>query len=119
MNLAASTDSHRLAHWVHWSLLAGVILSGLLLLVGLGLTPAQGRQVPQGPPPAFGDVVRDAFGGDGAAITRLGLILLMATPVARVIVLIVGWVAEREFRFALVALAVLGLLSLGVLLGVQ
>jgi hypothetical protein len=96
-----------------------VFFSGLLLLVGLALTPAQGRQMPEGPPPAFRDVIRNIQAGDGAAVTRLGLILLMATPVARVIVLMVGWLAEREYRFALVALAVLGLLSVGVLLGVQ
>lgn len=116
MNLPANSESHRLAHWVHWNLLAGVALSGLLLIAGLTLSSARGRQMPQEPPPPLRHVVADALAGDGVAFMRLGLIVLMLTPVIRVVVLMLGWALARDYRFALVALAVLGLLSLGVLL---
>lgn len=116
MNLPANTESHRLAHWVHWNLLVGVALSGLLLITGLMLSSARGRQIPQGPPPPLRHVIGEAIRGNGVAFMRLGLIVLMLTPVVRVVVLMLGWALARDYRFALVALMVLGLLSLGVLL---
>ena len=48
----------------------------------------------------------------------LGLLALMATPMLRVAVLALGWGLAGERRFAAVALAVLGLLGVGIALGV-
>ena len=55
--------------------------------------------------------------GDGTAILQLGLLVLMLTPVARVVVLAVGWLVDREWRFALVALFVFALLMTSLILG--
>ncbi len=116
--MANGNDSHRLEHLVHWSLLLGVSLSGLLLGSGLILAIVHGHLAPQPKPPQIGEVIHDAFTGHGSALMRLGLIVLMATPVVRVAVLAVGWAFSRNYRFALVALIVLALLALGVTLGV-
>jgi uncharacterized membrane protein len=70
---------------VEWVLTAGVIASGALLLLGLSL----GRE----------------------AFLRAGVVLLMLTPVARVLVLTVGLFREGDRRFGFVSLAVLAILA--------
>ncbi len=111
-------ESRRLGTWVHWSLLAGLILSGLLMLGGLTRALVGDRPRPEGPPPAFGDVLRGAFSFESVPLMDLGLLALMVTPVMRVAVLAVGWGRERNWRFLAVALTVLGLLGLSLVLGV-
>jgi uncharacterized membrane protein len=66
---------------------AGVIVSSLLLVGGL----------------AWHD----------AGLLRWGILLLMLTPVARVVVVTVGLVHERDWLFALVSLWILVVLGSG------
>ncbi len=47
----------------------------------------------------------------------IGLLILMLTPIARVIVLGVDWLLEGERLFAAVAATVLTLLAISVVLG--
>ncbi|HET6326802.1 MAG TPA: DUF1634 domain-containing protein, partial [Planctomycetaceae bacterium] len=55
--------------------------------------------------------------GDSSAILNLGLLVLMLTPVARVFVLAIGWLMNRDWTFSVVAFCVLAMLVLSVLLG--
>lgn len=116
--MTSSPRSSRLEHWVHWTLLAGVIASGTLGLVGLTLIFAGSEPRPDGPPPSIAVLFKSALKADGVAITELALLLLMVTPLARVAVLAVGWCLEGNRRFALVALAVLALLAMSLSLGI-
>jgi uncharacterized membrane protein len=108
--------TQRLEHWVHRSLLTGVLLSTLLLVAGLGAH----LTVPK--PPA---VARSSWtallepGGTplGTGLLDAGLAVLMATPLVRVAVLATGWLAARQYRLGSVALVVLALLVLSMLLG--
>ena len=114
-----SEDRERsLDHWVHLSLLAGLLVCGALLILGLSLTLISGAPESSGPPPAFRLLVRQSIRGDGPSLIRLGLLALLATPVMRVIVLSIGWHRLGDLRFASVAAMVLALLIVGVLLGV-
>jgi uncharacterized membrane protein len=110
-------DSHRLEHRVHRSLLAGLAVSGLLLVLGLGVALSRGGPRPEGPPPSLAAVLRGALRGDGVDLLDLGLLSLIGTPVLRVAVLAVGWMAAGERRFAAVAVVVLGLLGASLALG--
>src|SRR5947209_14485565 len=116
--MADSVDSHRLEHWVHRSLLAGLTVSGLLLMLGLIVALASGKPRPAGAVPSF-KIIREVLGGDGVAMINLGLLFLMGTPILRVAVLAIGWTLRRSWRFAAVALAVLGLLGLSLVLGLS
>lgn len=116
-NPSSREDQERaLDHWVHRSLLAGLIVCGTLLV--LGLTLNSGTPERAGPPPGFRSLVGRSIGGDGPSLIRLGLLALLSTPVLRVVVLSIGWFRAGERRFALVAVAVLVLLVAGVILGV-
>ena len=110
-------ETHRLEHWVHRSLLAGLTLSGVLLSVGLAVALTWAQPRPEGPPHPLAAVARGAAAGNGADLMALGLLALMATPVVRVVVLGIGWGLEREWWFLGVASTVLGLLALSLALG--
>jgi uncharacterized membrane protein len=56
-------------------------------------------------------ILSDAFSGDGAGIMQLGLLLLIATPVARVAFSLVAFAVQRDRLYVVVTLAVLGVLS--------
>ncbi len=111
-------DPYRLERWVHRTLLVGVAATGSLLLLGLVLLFARHEPRPEAPPPGLRILLRLAFSGSGLAIIDLALLILMATPVARVAVLAIGWAAEGNRRFAIVATVVLVLLGLSLVLGV-
>ncbi len=54
--------------------------------------------------------VSAAFAGDPAAIVQLGLLILIATPIARVIFSIFAFAAERDWMYVGITLIVLGIL---------
>ena len=57
-----------------------------------------------------GGVVGAAVHGQGPGLVMLGVLLLVATPVVRVAVSVVGFLLERDRRFVLVTALVLGVL---------
>ncbi|HXY15488.1 MAG TPA: DUF1634 domain-containing protein [Terriglobales bacterium] len=84
---------------------AGVIISaaivfagGLVYLLGYGSSHPDYR-VFRGEPPdlrTLTGIIHDAFGLQGRGIIQLGLVLLIATPVARVAFSIWGFAAEGD-----------------------
>ena len=98
---------------------AGVLLAALVVLAGGVLFLLRhGGSVPdyrvfRGEPVnlrGFTGIVRDAFAGSGRGIIQLGLLILVATPVARVAFTAVAFAFERDRTYVLVALLVLSLL---------
>jgi uncharacterized membrane protein len=98
---------------------AGVIVAALLVFCGAvvylakhGGEPADYR-VFHGEPNqlrTIPGVLREAFALQGRGIIQLGLLLLIATPVARVVLSILGFAAERDrlyVGFATIVLAIL------------
>ena len=118
--MTSTSDSpRRLEHAVHYSLLVGLILSGLLLAGGLTaawLAPAPARPIQ---PQALLKTVNDALGGNAGALMNLGILTLMATPIVRVIILAIGWLIDRQWRMAVVAIAVFVLLGVSLVLGLD
>jgi uncharacterized membrane protein len=82
------TAARRLERAIEGVLTAGVLASGALLVLGLSL----------------GDV----------ALLRAGVLILMFTPVARVLVLTLGLFREGDRRFGFVSLTVLAILAAGI-----
>ena len=111
-------DPRRLDHWVHRTLLAGLVVSGVLLATGLAIMLTQGnKEAPQYE--SFTSLLQDAGQLQGPAVTTLGLLALMITPILRVVVLLGGWTSKRDWRFAGVALTVLVLLCISLGIGAR
>ena len=60
---------------------------------------------------AVSGIVQSAARLDSAAIIQLGLLLLIATPVARVAMALVGFAMERDRLYAVVSLIILVILA--------
>ncbi len=55
-------------------------------------------------------IVHGALGMSGSAIIQLGLLLLIATPVARVLFSAIAFALERDYLYVFITLLVLGIL---------
>lgn len=115
--MARPETSQRLDWAVHISLLGGLLLSASLLVLGAARVLASHQPHAETRPEGAVIIFTKAARGDGVAILDLGVLILMLTPVLRVVVLAVGWLASREWRFGLIALTVLALLVTSILLG--
>ncbi|HET7104922.1 MAG TPA: DUF1634 domain-containing protein [Terracidiphilus sp.] len=60
-------------------------------------------------------IVNSAFHLDSAGLMQFGLLLLIATPVARVVLAAVGFYLERDYLYVTVSLIVLGILLFSML----
>jgi uncharacterized membrane protein len=94
---------------------AAVVLGGAIVYLSRhGTEPASEKyRVFQGEPAdlrnPFG-VVADALGLKGRGIIQLGILLLIATPVARVLFSVFAFARERDFIYVVVTLLVLAIL---------
>jgi uncharacterized membrane protein len=121
----ARWDDHRVQIAVGSLLRFGVLtaafvtgLGGVLYLLRQGGEPVQYaafRGEPAGLSSLTG-IIRGAVGLSPRALTQLGLVLLIATPVARVALSLVGFVMERDRKYQVITLVVL-LILLGSLAG--
>jgi uncharacterized membrane protein len=102
----------------------GVIISAAVVLSGGGLYLVQhGSTVPDyrvfhGEPAylrGVSGIVKEARSLDGRGLIQLGLLLLLATPIARVAFSVVAFVFQRDRTYVVVTLIVLAVLlySLG------
>jgi uncharacterized membrane protein len=55
----------------------------------------------------------------GAKVAAAGLLVLLATPVLRIIVACLQFFRERDFKYALVSFGVLAIVVLAYVLGIQ
>jgi uncharacterized membrane protein len=108
---------HQLEHQVHRTLLGGLVASAVLLVAGTIAMLVQGNATAD-PLQPLGDLLRRAMHLNGPALTTLGLLVLMITPILRVVVLLAGWAMQRDWVFASVAVTVLILLIVSLSLGV-
>ena len=55
----------------------------------------------------------------GSKITYAGLVVLLATPVLRIVVAAIQFLRERDIKFVLISAGVLGIMILAYVLGIQ
>jgi uncharacterized membrane protein len=108
----------RLARPLSRLLLAGLLLAVLLLLVGVVLAVA-GTDAPVARESSISDLPRALADAEPEAFFNLGLLVLLATPVIRVISLVVAFLRGRAWVFAGVSAVVLVMLALSVFLGLR
>jgi len=98
---------------------AGVMLSAVVVLCGAGVYLARhpservNYHAFHGEPPDYttiGGIFHTAFGLHGRGLIQLGLLLLIATPVARVAFSIWGFAAEHDRMYVVFTVIVLTVL---------
>jgi uncharacterized membrane protein len=98
---------------------SGVLLSASLVFIG-GVIYLSRHDVPtinyrvfQGEPRelrAVGGILREASKFHGRGFIQLGLLVLIATPVARVLFSVVAFIYERDWTYVAITMIVLALL---------
>lgn len=103
----------------------GVILSAIFVLAGGTLYLAHGSALPnyrvfQGTPAELRTVpgiFHEALAFRGRGLIQLGLLLLIATPIARVAFSVIAFLYERDWTYVIVTLIVLAFLFYSLLGG--
>jgi uncharacterized membrane protein len=104
----------------------GVFLAAAVVLVGAAFVLAQhgGARVSYAafdPGPerlrSVAGILRGTLAMDGKAVVQLGLVLLIATPVARVAFTLVAFVLQRDRTYVIITTVVLAILLYGLVLG--
>ncbi len=112
-------DDQRVEQWIGNLLRAGVLTAAAVVFVGAILFLEQHGGEPadyskfRGEPSDLrivGDIVAGALTMDGREVIQLGILLLIATPVARVILAAGAFALERDRLYVVLTLVVLGVL---------
>jgi uncharacterized membrane protein len=98
----------------------GTYVSIALVAVGSALLVAGGGSpITGGPPLAFDRIAADLMALRPAGFLWLGIVGVLATPGLRVVRAMLGFARRSERRMALVAVAVLAVIAIGVVTGVM
>lgn len=105
-------------------LITGVIISGTLILIGgIYYLSQSGFSKPHfhsfnGEPSDLRSI-RQILNGvvhfDSLAIIQMGILLLIATPISRVIFSVIGFLFEKDYLYVIISLIVLGIISYSIL----
>ena len=108
----------RMDEWMGRLLQAGVMLAAALVLAG-GIVYLLRHPMPMNyrqfnGEPASLKTIRGILGEakslHGRGLIQLGLLVLIATPVARVVYSVVAFASQRDWKYVVITLIVLGLL---------
>lgn len=97
-----------------------VILGGVLYLYKYGQTVPDYRTF-KGEPESLKnlpEIFKGALEFHGRAAIQLGLLALIATPVARVIFSIIGFSMERDYIYVFISILVLGIICFSMIYGI-
>ncbi len=126
MRAGPAWTDEQMDQWIGTLLRAGVILAAAVVLFGgvLYLTKygAQARHynVFRGEPTdlrSVGGIQSDVLSLRSRGLIQLGVLLLIATPIARVLLSVIVFVAERDYRYVVITLIVLSVLMFSLLGG--
>jgi uncharacterized membrane protein len=119
-------SDHAIEQWIGRFLQLGVMLAALVVLIGATLLLVQHG----GTPVSFsvfhsepeqlrtiGGIVRGTFALDSKSIVQLGLVLLTATPVVRVLFMLIAFGFQRDRVYVAISALVLALLLYSLLFG--
>ncbi|MFI5289109.1 MAG: DUF1634 domain-containing protein [Polyangia bacterium] len=111
-----SQERRRIDALVHVVLLVGGGAAGVLLCGAILVSFIERRGLPK-QADGFAEIVRSLAHLQPAGLASLGLVLLILTPVARVVGSIVAFVVAKDLRYVLITSLVLSLMIASLLLG--
>ncbi|SEL47514.1 Uncharacterized membrane protein [Chitinophaga rupis] len=104
----------------------GVILSSIVVLAGgIIYIMRHGHEMPEyrdfaGPNNRWDNlpaIMRGVFLGHGREIIQLGVVLLIATPIARILFSVFAFTVEKDYLYIVITLIVLGVILFSMLGG--
>jgi uncharacterized membrane protein len=101
---------------LHHLLVIGLVISVILLLTGLTLSLVTHQGLPT-KVLTLQSVFQSVFALQVSGFISLGLLVLIATPVVRVISSFIAFLVERDWRFAGITLIVLVTVTISVFFG--
>ena len=110
----SNSAQHNAEHWTSRVLRLGVWVSASLMIVGLLFaTMSPSAVVPLSTNPSLGNLAGRMFSTtiDPVTLMFAGLVMLMFTPVLRVMTAIFGFAVERDWRFVVVSSIVMLMLA--------
>ena len=107
---------HLLSRVIHLLLTLGLAASTAAMLAGLVLDSISRHGISD-LLPQFRETVRLALSLNGTGFLALGLLLLIATPILRVVGSFFAFVYERDWRYAGITFAVLAILFVSLMSG--
>ncbi len=126
MDATRDRQDERIERIIGRLLQIGVLTAAVVVLIGGSMLLAQYGSIPanfarfKGEDPVLksvGSIVRAVMTGDSRAIVQVGLVLLIATPVARVALTMVAFALQRDRVYVVVTAIVLALLLYGLFWG--
>lgn len=88
-----------------------VLAGGVLYLIQHGTERADYRQFHESTSVrSVGEIMRGTRTGDSRGIMEFGLLLLVLTPVARIVLSAIGFTVQRDWMYTVITLIVLGAL---------
>lgn len=114
--MSGEHDEARLSRRLSRLLLAGLSLGIVLMLTGAVLAGVDGG-APVARESSVSGLLSALAGREPGGFFDLGLLVLLATPIARVAALLVSFVRQKAWLFSAVGLFVLVALALSALLG--
>ncbi|MDH7508169.1 MAG: DUF1634 domain-containing protein [Methanomassiliicoccales archaeon] len=109
-------DRGKLDSYVRGVLLSGMVLSVSLLIIGLAalfVSPSGWNDITIPIDQIPGEMLK----GNPVAILNVGIVLLIATPLMRVIIALAVFLLEKDFRYASISLFILLTIGIAVLIG--
>ncbi len=112
----AAREQRDINQMLHAMLLIGLVISTALMLVGLGLAILQGTAVPT-TTSDLAEVLPQVAAFNPSGFLTLGLLVLIATPILRVVGSIVAFIYERDWRYAFVTFLVFMVVMVSLITG--
>ena len=104
----------------------GVIVSGMIVIAGgMIYLVRHGHEVPAykafaGPNARWNNlpsIIRGVCGGHGKELIQLGVVMLIATPIARILFSVLAFLLEKDYLYVMITLIVLGVILFSMLGG--
>jgi uncharacterized membrane protein len=103
--------SQRMNRTMYLVLVTGMVLSFSIMIIGLvmyAISPTEGTTLP------IDKIVDGIVHGNPIAVIDLGIVLLIATPLVRIIAAGLTFGLEKDYRFLGIALFVLAMIVLAI-----
>ena len=99
----------------------GALLATVVMAVGITLTLVHGipATIGESRPVHLELLVEQVLRLEPVAIIELGILLLLFTPIARIVIAVIGFALERQWKYVAISLGVLAVVLLSISFAIE